>query len=72
MTGSENRVPMTVLLEKIECINRAGIRSAIMTNVSKTNCMEVPGIIDAVVAGGANVQEVDLEMIMPMILSTGR
>lgn len=42
-------------LEKIGCINRAGIRSVIMTTVSKTNRMEVPGIIDAVVAAGANV-----------------
>ena len=36
-------------LEKIGCINRAGIRSVIMTTVSKTNMMEVPGIIDEVV-----------------------
>ncbi len=42
-------------LEKIDCINRAGIRSVVMTTVSKTNCMEVPGIIDAVVKAGANV-----------------
>lgn len=42
-------------LDKIACINKAGIRSVIMTTVSKTNRMEVPGIIDAVVAAGANV-----------------
>ena len=42
-------------LEKIGCINRAGIRSVIMTTVSKTNRMEVPGIIDEVVKAGANV-----------------
>ena len=42
-------------LEKISCINQAGIRSVIMTTVSKTNRMEVPGIIDAVVAAGANI-----------------
>lgn len=42
-------------LEKIACINKAGIRSVIMTTVSKTNRMEVPGIIDAVVAAGADV-----------------
>lgn len=42
-------------LEKIECINKAGIRSVIMTTVSKTNRMEVPGIIDEVVKAGANV-----------------
>lgn len=42
-------------LEKIGCINRAGIRSVIMTTVSKTNRMEVPGIIDAVVEAGVNI-----------------
>lgn len=40
-------------LEKIACINRAGIRSVVMTTVSGTNIDEVPGIIDAVVAAGA-------------------
>jgi radical SAM/SPASM domain protein of ACGX system len=42
-------------LEKIGCINRAGIRSVIMTTVSGTNLAEVPAIIDAVVAAGVNV-----------------
>ena len=42
-------------LEKIGCINRAGIRSVVMTTVSGTNIDEVPGIIDTVVAAGANV-----------------
>ncbi len=42
-------------IEKIGCINRAGMRSVIMTTVSKTNRAEVPGIIDAAVAAGANV-----------------
>jgi radical SAM/SPASM domain protein of ACGX system len=42
-------------LEKIGCINRAGIRSVIMTTVSKTNRMEVPGIIDEVVKAGVNI-----------------
>jgi radical SAM/SPASM domain protein of ACGX system len=42
-------------LEKIGCLNRAGIRSVIMTTVSKDNRLEVPGIIDAVVEAGANV-----------------
>ena len=42
-------------LEKIGCINRAGIESVIMTTVSKTNRMEVPGIIDEVVKAGAKV-----------------
>ena len=42
-------------LEKIACINRAGIRSVVMTTVSGTNIEEVPAIIDAVVAAGANV-----------------
>ena len=42
-------------LEKIGCINSAGIRSVVMTTVSKTNQMEVPRIMDAVIAAGANV-----------------
>ena len=42
-------------LEKIGCINRAGIRSVIMTTVSKQNRMEVSGIIDAVVKAGVKV-----------------
>lgn len=42
-------------LEKIGCINRAGIRSVIMTTVSGANINEVPDIIDAVVAAGADV-----------------
>ena len=44
-----------ITLEKIGCINRAGIRSVIMTTVSGTNIDEVPDIIDAVVEAGANV-----------------
>lgn len=42
-------------LEKIGCINRAGIRSVIMTTVSGTNIDEVPAIIDTVVAADVNV-----------------
>ena len=42
-------------LEKIGCLNRAGIRSVVMTTVSRANIREVPGIIDAVVAAGAKV-----------------
>ena len=42
-------------LEKIGCINRAGIKSVIMTTVSATNRMEVPGIIDAVVKAGVDI-----------------
>jgi len=42
-------------LEKVGCLNRAGIRSVIMTTVSADNCAEVPGIIDAVVEAGVNV-----------------
>ena len=42
-------------LEKIGCINRAGIRSVVMTTVSGKNIDEVPDIIDAVVQAGANV-----------------
>lgn len=44
-----------ITLEKIACINRAGIRSVIMTTVSGTNIDEVPDIVDAVVQAGANV-----------------
>lgn len=42
-------------LEKIPCINKAGIRSVIMTTVSKANCKEMAGIIDAAVGAGVNV-----------------
>ena len=42
-------------LEKIDYINRAGIRSVVMTTVSGKNIDEVPDIIDAVVQAGANV-----------------
>jgi radical SAM/SPASM domain protein of ACGX system len=42
-------------LEKVGCLNHAGIRSVIMTTVSKTNMLEMPGIIDAVVEAGVNV-----------------
>lgn len=42
-------------LEKIGCINRAGIRSVIMTTVSKKNISEITGIIDEVVKAGVNV-----------------
>ena len=44
-----------ITLEKIGCINRAGIRSVVMTTVSGTNIDEVPDIIDTVVAAGVNV-----------------
>ncbi len=40
-------------LEKIPLLNRAGIKSVIMTTVSGLNLHEIPGIIDAVVAAGA-------------------
>ncbi|MCR5176156.1 MAG: radical SAM/SPASM domain protein, ACGX system [Anaerovibrio sp.] len=42
-------------LEKVAIINGAGIRSIIMTTVSDKNIDEIPDIIDAVVAAGANV-----------------
>lgn len=44
-----------ITLEKIDCINRAGIRSVIMTTVSNKNLKEVPDIIDTVVEAGVNV-----------------
>lgn len=42
-------------LEKIPCINASGIKSVIMTTVSRTNYMEVPGIIDVAVASEADI-----------------
>jgi radical SAM/SPASM domain protein of ACGX system len=36
-------------LEKVGCLNRAGIKSVIMSTVSKTNMNEIPDIIDTVV-----------------------
>jgi radical SAM/SPASM domain protein of ACGX system len=42
-------------LEKIGCLNRAGIRSVVMTTVSGTNIEEIPDIIDAVVEAGVNI-----------------
>lgn len=42
-------------LEKIGCINRAGIRSVIMTTVSGVNIDEVPDIIDTAVKYEADV-----------------
>lgn len=42
-------------LQKIDCINKAGIRSVVMSTVSKTNFMEIPGIIDSVVEADVNV-----------------
>lgn len=44
-----------ITLEKIGCINRAGIRSVIMTTVSGTNIDEIPDIIDEVVKAGADI-----------------
>lgn len=42
-------------LEKIKCINSAGIKSVIMTTVSGTNIDEIPDIIDTVVKAEANI-----------------
>lgn len=42
-------------IEKIATINRAGIRSIVMTTVSGTNIDEIPDIIDAVVDAEVNV-----------------
>ncbi len=38
-----------ITLEKIECINKPGIKSVIMTTVSGKNIAEIPNIIDIVV-----------------------
>ena len=42
-------------LEKIDCINRAEIRSVVMTTVSDKNIDEIPQIIDTVVKAKVNV-----------------
>jgi radical SAM/SPASM domain protein of ACGX system len=42
-------------VDKIATINKSGIRSAVMTTVSKTNADEMPEIIDLAVERGANV-----------------
>jgi len=42
-------------VDKIATINKAGIRSVVMTTVSKTNAHEIPGIIDLVVEHGVKV-----------------
>ena len=42
-------------LEKLDCINRAGICSVVMTTVSGRNIDEVPAIIDTVVERGVGV-----------------
>ncbi len=44
-------------LEKIGCLNRAGIKSVIMSTVSKTNMNEIPDIIDAVVKANVKAYE---------------
>ena len=42
-------------IEKIGCLNRAGIKSVIMSTVSKTNMDEIPDIIDEVVKAKVKV-----------------
>lgn len=42
-------------LEKIGCINRAGITSVIMTTVSSVNYEELPSLVDVVVEAGVDV-----------------
>lgn len=42
-------------LEKIACIKQAGIKSAIMTTVSKTNIKELPEIVDLMVSHNVNI-----------------
>ncbi|MBK7131574.1 MAG: radical SAM/SPASM domain protein, ACGX system [Bacteroidales bacterium] len=44
-----------ITIEKIKCLHKAGIRSAIMTTVSGINASEMPGIIDLVVENKVNV-----------------
>ncbi len=42
-------------LEKIPCIQRAGMRAVIMTTVSGANIDEIPGLIDVIAEHGADV-----------------
>ena len=42
-------------LEKVGCLNRAGIKSIIMSTVSKTNINEIPDIIDTVVKANVKI-----------------
>ncbi len=42
-------------IEKLKCLHKAGIRSAIMTTVSGVNAEKLPGIIDLVVENKVNV-----------------
>ncbi len=42
-------------VEKIGCINRSGLRSVLMTTVSKLNLAEIPGIIDTAVSADVHV-----------------
>ena len=42
-------------LEKIATLNKAGIRSVVMTTVSATNIAEIPALVDLVVEHGVNV-----------------
>jgi radical SAM/SPASM domain protein of ACGX system len=42
-------------IEKLKCLHKAGIRTAIMTTVSGVNAEELPGIIDLVVENKVNV-----------------
>ena len=42
-------------IEKLKCLHKAGIRSAIMTTISGVNAQELPGIIDLIVENKVNV-----------------
>lgn len=55
MTGSCKPGSFDCTLEKIECINKAGIRSVIMTTVSGRNRKEIPAIIDTAAAHHVDV-----------------
>ena len=55
MTGLRKPGSYDCTSEKIGCINRAGIRSVIMTTVSRANRLEVQGIIDEAVKAGVKI-----------------
>lgn len=44
-----------ITLEKVKCLNNAGIKSVIMSTVSKNNMQEIPDIIDTVVKANVDI-----------------
>lgn len=57
------RIELSISYKKVGCLNRAGIKSIIMSTVSKTNMNEILDIIDAVVK--ANVKAFAFSRYVP-------